>query len=95
MFAPRLGTASLRWPTFTRTLGTLFRYSPPYPLLPVRHRCPRTVLWLVVQPPAMTPMLTLFWLWQGLVKSKITDVYWKLVELRMQINKARLGMSID
>jgi hypothetical protein len=43
----------------------------------------------------MTPMLTLFWLWQGLVKSKITDVYWKLVELRMQINKARLGMSID
>eukprot|EP00037_Helgoeca_nana_P015132 m.141744 g.141744 ORF g.141744 m.141744 type:complete len:420 (-) comp22879_c0_seq2:116-1375(-) len=32
---------------------------------------------------------------QGLVKSKITDVYWKLVELRMQINKARLGMSID
>eukprot|EP00035_Acanthoeca_spectabilis_P023411 m.449220 g.449220 ORF g.449220 m.449220 type:complete len:426 (+) comp19787_c0_seq1:439-1716(+) len=32
---------------------------------------------------------------QGLVKSKITDVYWKLVELRLQVNKARLGMSID
>eukprot|EP00038_Savillea_parva_P001212 m.102313 g.102313 ORF g.102313 m.102313 type:complete len:414 (+) comp10433_c0_seq1:478-1719(+) len=32
---------------------------------------------------------------QGLVKSKITDVYWKLVDLRLQVNKARLGMSID
>lgn len=32
---------------------------------------------------------------QGLVKSKITDVYWKMVDLRLQVNKARLGMSID
>lgn len=33
--------------------------------------------------------------YQGLVKSKITDVYWKMVDLRLQVNKARLGMSID
>jgi len=32
---------------------------------------------------------------QGLVKAKITDVYWKLVELRLQVNRARLGMTIQ
>lgn len=31
---------------------------------------------------------------KGLVKASIADIYWKIVGLRLDVNKARLGLEI-